>query len=493
MQPMASCPAACLASETSWAALPDDVVDLICALLPPADKARRTALAVLTRPSAAASVRALHFGPALAPLAGPRLLSPLTHLHDLTISHAQTLQLSRLAVVEMRLRRLDLTGCRLTLDSPAGWRFLGRGSALEVLILHQAQFTHPKAVARLQLGDVRLPALHTLDLRGASLARTRPPPVPGHQVLWLPVAPVAAGCPSLRTLLYTETPVQYWEAESDSCCALGQALSTTLQHLTVQSCARICTEMATELHPATQLAARGGQLTSLHLTHVEWSGASVYIDSWQPLACLGAQLTTLALDIPGMWFQMLAVSGDEPPSLRGMVGGEQLPLCKLLADVCAAAPALERLSLAVMLPGAASNADGAVVAALDAGMMPASDAARAEPGRRAEVCSEAALPAFARLQVLCLHLLTAARPASLVLDMRPAAQLRRVEASLVAVPHQKACRSASGHGSALVRMRIRLPSTACAASADLANVVAHRGTKTVVTWTASRPSGDAGV
>ena len=138
------------------AVLPDDVVDLICALLAPADKAslvlaarrvlglshllrgsvalvgaqdgaRKAALRVLAARSAAADITGLHLGPHLAPLAGPRLLSPLLRLRELTVSHA-LVNLRRLAPVEMRLARLDLSGCRLTLDGPDGWRFLGSGA-----------------------------------------------------------------------------------------------------------------------------------------------------------------------------------------------------------------------------------------------------------------------------------------------------------------------------------------------------------------------------
>ena len=136
-------------------ALPEDVVDLICALLAPADKAslvlaarralglsgllrgsvglvgaqagaRKAALRALAGHSAAAGVTRLLLGPHLAPLAGPRLLSPLLRLRELTVNHA-LVNLRRLAPVEMRLTRLDLSGCRLTLDGPDGWRFLGRG------------------------------------------------------------------------------------------------------------------------------------------------------------------------------------------------------------------------------------------------------------------------------------------------------------------------------------------------------------------------------
>lgn len=138
-----------------FAALPDDVVDLICALLAPADKAnlvlaarrvlglsrllrgsvalvgaqdgaRKAALRALAAHSAAADITGLHLGPHLAPLAGPRLLSPLLRLRELTLSHA-LVNLRRLAPVEMHLTRLDLSGCRLTLDGPDGWHFLGRG------------------------------------------------------------------------------------------------------------------------------------------------------------------------------------------------------------------------------------------------------------------------------------------------------------------------------------------------------------------------------
>ena len=52
-------------------------------------------------------------------------------------------------------------------------------------------------------------------------------------------------------------------------------------------------------------------------------------------------------------------------------------------------------------------------------------------------------------------MLTVAQPASLALDMRRAAQLRRVEASLLAVTHQKACRSAPRHSSALACVQAR--------------------------------------
>ena len=136
--------------------LPDDVVDLTCALLAPADKvslvlaarralglsrllrgsvalvgaqdgARKAALRALAARSTAADVTGLLLGPHLAPLAGPRLLSPLLRLRELTVSHA-LVNLRRLAPVEMRLARLDLSGCRLTLDGPDGWRFLGSGA-----------------------------------------------------------------------------------------------------------------------------------------------------------------------------------------------------------------------------------------------------------------------------------------------------------------------------------------------------------------------------
>lgn len=73
-------------------------------------------------------MRVWQFGPVLAPLAGPRVLSPLLQLRHITIRHAQTLQLGRLASVEMRLAHLDLTGSNLTLDSPeSGWLFLASG------------------------------------------------------------------------------------------------------------------------------------------------------------------------------------------------------------------------------------------------------------------------------------------------------------------------------------------------------------------------------
>ena len=52
-------------------------------------------------------------------------------------------------------------------------------------------------------------------------------------------------------------------------------------------------------------------------------------------------------------------------------------------------------------------------------------------------------------------MLTVAQPASLALDMRPAAQLRRVEASLLAVTHQKACRSSPRHSSSLACVQAR--------------------------------------
>ena len=415
------------ASMCCFSVLPDDVVDLICALLAPADKAslvlaarralglscllrgsvalvgaqdgaRKAALRALAARSAAADITGLHLGPHLAPLAGPRLLSPLLRLRELTVSHA-LVNLRRLAPMETRLARLDLSGCRLTLDGPDGWRFLGSGAcaghtrpvqkgparvstssisippadlrerggravlasaerlggqalckcavclalkrchtggrwdksscspgpnkghkqgkgggklcctaaagstALEVLVLHQAQFSHPKAVLQLQvrppghslvtltalfagnsaslrfvddqrpcacgtrqhfkragrtardptvhtptfcrvrktkggggggfadvqLGRVDLPALRELDVRGASLARQRPSPVPGFEVTWLPVAAVVAGCPRLRALSWTR---QHWDRAQ--CQELGCALPVTLERITVQ-------------------------------------------------------------------------------------------------------------------------------------------------------------------------------------------------------------------------------------------------------------------
>ncbi len=58
-------------------------------------------------------------------------------------------------------------------------------------------------------------------------------------------------------------------------------------------------------------------------------------------------------------------------------------------------------------------------------------------------------------QVLRLRLLTAGRPADLRLDLRPARALRRAEAALAAGAHRRACRSRDGHGSALLRVRVR--------------------------------------
>ena len=80
-----------------------------------------------------------------------------------------------------------------------------------------------------QLGPVDLPELRALDVRGASLARQRPSPVPGFEVTWLPVAAVVAGCPRLRALSWTR---QHWDRLQ--CRALGCALPATLARLTVQ-------------------------------------------------------------------------------------------------------------------------------------------------------------------------------------------------------------------------------------------------------------------
>ena len=167
------------ASMCCFTVLPDDVVDLICALLAPADKAslvlaarralglsrllrgsvalvgaqdgaRKAALRALAARSAAADITGLHLGPHLAPLAGPRLLSPLLRLRELTVSHA-LVNLRRLAPMETRLARLDLSGCRLTLDGPDGWRFLGSGAC--------AGHTRPvqKGPARVSTSSISIP------------------------------------------------------------------------------------------------------------------------------------------------------------------------------------------------------------------------------------------------------------------------------------------------------------------------------------------------
>lgn len=86
-----------------------------------------------------------------------------------------------------------------------------------------------KGCAAAQLGRVDLPALRTLDVRGASLARQRPSPVPGFEVTWLLVAAVVAGCPRLRALAWTR---QHWDRLQ--CQALGCALPATLERITVQ-------------------------------------------------------------------------------------------------------------------------------------------------------------------------------------------------------------------------------------------------------------------
>ena len=83
--------------------------------------------------------------------------------------------------------------------------------------------------AAAQLGRVDLPALRELDVRGASLARQRPSPVPGFEVIWLPVAAVVAGCPRLRALSWTR---QHWDRAQ--CQALGCALPVSLERITVQ-------------------------------------------------------------------------------------------------------------------------------------------------------------------------------------------------------------------------------------------------------------------
>ena len=67
--------------------------------------------------------------------------------------------------------------------------------------------------------------------------------------------------------------------------------------------------------------------------------------------------------------------------------------------MCAAAPALERLSLAAMLPGAASNAAGSNAPAYNAGALPAAGAAPYGGDAAPAVRCQVELPAFARLQV----------------------------------------------------------------------------------------------
>ena len=133
---------------------------------------------------------------------------------------------------------------------------------------------------------------------------------------------------------------------------------------------------------------------------------------WDKLAAVGRALTTLALDIPGMWFQAvpgLGRRGSSPSRVEvepgammiHLAAGEQTPLGTLLAEVCGAAPVLERLSLAAMLPGAGSNAAGSNAPAFDAGALPAPGAAPDGGGAGPDaVRCQVELPAFARLQVL---------------------------------------------------------------------------------------------
>ena len=129
---------------------------------------------------------------------------------------------------------------------------------------------------------------------------------------------------------------------------------------------------------------------------------------WDKLARMGQALTTLALDIPGMWVQALpecrsslGVDDGGPGLLTShLTAGQQTPLGCLLAEVCAAAPVLERLSLMAVLPGAASNAPGCNAPAYDAGALPAAGAAPFLNGGAAAVHCHIRLPPFARLQVL---------------------------------------------------------------------------------------------
>lgn len=141
------------------------------------------------------------------------------------------------------------------------------------------------------------------------------------------------------------------------------------------------------------------------------AGASVCAFGWDKLAALGRALTSLALDIPGMWFQAAPELGRrrrspgrddaEPGAMMShLAAGQQTPLGGLLAEVCCAAPVLERLSLAAMLPGAASNAAGSNAPAYDAGALPAGGAAPDQGGAAPAVRCAIELPAFARLQVL---------------------------------------------------------------------------------------------
>jgi len=93
--------------------------------------ARGTAVPPAAAEQGAEGLRAAQFGPALAALAGPRVLCALGRLRALTITNAHTLQLPRLAAVEAQLTALDLTGCRLTLPSTRGWPFLSSGGRPE--------------------------------------------------------------------------------------------------------------------------------------------------------------------------------------------------------------------------------------------------------------------------------------------------------------------------------------------------------------------------
>ena len=126
---------------------------------------------------------------------------------------------------------------------------------------------------------------------------------------------------------------------------------------------------------------------------------------------MGRALTTLALDIPGMWFQAAPklgrrrgspsrVDAEAGAMMSHLTAGEQTPLGTLLAEVCGAAPGLERLSLAAMLLGAGSNAAGFNAPAYDAGALPAGGAAPDGGGAAPAVRCQVELPAFARLQVL---------------------------------------------------------------------------------------------
>lgn len=75
-----------------------------------------------------------------------------------------------------------------------------------------------------------LPALQTLDVCGASLARQRLPPVPGWELTWVAAGPLVVGCPHLRALAYTRA------VGGALSSALGAALPLSMRVLTVQVC-----------------------------------------------------------------------------------------------------------------------------------------------------------------------------------------------------------------------------------------------------------------